>query len=137
MARRVASSGVLLDTHIWLWFVFGDEHLPASLRRSVERAEGRRWLSPVSVWELGLLRSRGRVSLDRDLRTWVLDAREAVPCLDAPLTQDVALRSHEVALAHRDPADRFLAATSISYGLTLVTVDDRLASDERLDTLSG
>lgn len=138
MARGVrrSSKGVLLDTHIWLWFVFGDEQLPASLRRAVERAEGRRWISPVSVWELGLLRAKRRVLLEPDLRTWVLEARAAVPCRDAPLTQDVALLAHEVGLAHRDPGDRFLAATSVSYGLTLITVDERLAGDERLDTRS-
>lgn len=30
-----------------------------------------------------------------------------------------------------------LAATAIGYGLTFVTVDERLAEDERLDTLSS
>lgn len=130
-------SGLLLDTHIWLWLVAGDTRLPGSLRQTVEEAEGRRWLSPISVWELGHLRARGRVKLEPDLRTWVLQAREAVPCVDAPLTQEVALLAHEVAFAHRDPADRFLAATGIGYGLTLVTVDERLAKDERLDTLSS
>lgn len=133
---RRSSKGVLLDTHIWLWFVFGDQELPASLRKAVERAEGRRWISPVSVWELGLLRAKRRIVLEPDLRTWVLEARTAVACFDAPLTQDVALLAHEIGLTHRDPADRFLAATSVSYGLTLITVDESLAGDDRLDTLS-
>ena len=38
----------------------------------------------------------------------------------------MALRSLDMDLSHRDPADRFLAATASVYGLTLVTADDRL-----------
>lgn len=130
-------TGLLLDTHIWLWLVSGDSRLPASMRVAIEEAGEQRWLSPVSVWELGLLVGRGRVDLTSDLRTWVLEARAAVPLRDAPLTQDVALLAHEIGLPHRDPADRFLAATSLSYGLTLATVDQRLLGTDWLRTLSG
>lgn len=133
----IAVRPLLLDTHVWLWFLFGDDRLPADLRALIAASPDDRWLSPVSVWELGRLVARGRIEVAPDIRTWVIEARATLPLLDAPLTQDVAIRAHEVALPHRDPADRFLAATALSYDLALVTVDERLVSAGWLTTVSG
>jgi len=44
----------------------------------------------------------------------------------ATLTHEVAVESVFIELPHRDPADRFLAATAKVFDLTLVTADDRL-----------
>jgi PIN domain nuclease of toxin-antitoxin system len=60
------------------------------------------------------------------LRRWVAQAYERFPRKEAPLTHEVALTSHEITLSHRDPADHFLAATTLVYDLTWMTVDRRL-----------
>ena len=60
-----------------------------------------------------------------------------MPVRDAPLTREVALVSNELDLPHRDPADRFLAATALVFGLMLVTLDRRLQMADRLPTYSG
>ena len=44
----------------------------------------------------------------------------------ASTRQEQALEAQQLPLPHRDPADRFLAATAQVMGLTLVTGDDRL-----------
>jgi PIN domain nuclease of toxin-antitoxin system len=95
------------------------------------------WLSPVSVWELALLHERSRVRLANGPRAWVDDALQRLPLKEAPLIREVALISQEIALSHRDPADRFLAATALVYELTLVTVDRRLTGASWLSTRSG
>lgn len=84
-----------------------------------------------------MLCEQGRVRLNDVPRRWVERALERVPARDAPLTREVALRSRELELPHNDPADRFLAATALTHGLTLVTVDEHLASAAWLPTLSG
>jgi PIN domain nuclease of toxin-antitoxin system len=38
--------------------------------------------------------------------------------------------------AHRDPVDRFLAATALVYDLTLVTADRRLVQSRAIPTLA-
>ena len=43
------------------------------------------------------------------------------PMREFPVTHQVALRSRSVRLPHDDPTDRFLAATAMVHGLTLVT----------------
>lgn len=94
------------------------------------------WLSPISLWELALLHEHGQVRAINGLRWWVEEAARRFPLRDAALNREVALRSRELDLPHRDPADRFLAATALVHGLTLITVDDRLGDAAWLPTLS-
>lgn len=118
----------LLDTHIWVWHVSGSERLPLGLRDAIDAAIGQLWLSPISVWEVGMLHASGRIELDGGPRRWVEQALARLPMTEATLAVEVALRSHEVELGHRDPADHFLAATALVHDLTLVSVDERLAA---------
>lgn len=124
----------LLDTHIWFWYVHGSDRLALTLRTELTATADALWLSPVSVWELGTLHARGRVRLDPGPRAWVTDALRALPLTEAPLTTEVALRSHELGFDHPDPADHLLASTALVYGLTLVTVDERLLGATWLPT---
>lgn len=61
-----------------------------------------------------------------DPAAWVRKALEILPVTEATLNMDVAIRSRQIPLSHEYPADRFLAATALSYKLTLATVDKRL-----------
>jgi PIN domain nuclease of toxin-antitoxin system len=126
----------LLDTHIWFWYLVGSARLPSGLRQELDRSREACWLSPISVWELGILAARGRVRLQTPLRRWVVQAYAQFPVREAPLNQEVALTSHEITLPHRDPADHFLAATALVYDLTLMTVDSRLTQAAWLPTRS-
>jgi PIN domain nuclease of toxin-antitoxin system len=54
------------------------------------------------------------------------DAMIKAPVKEAPLTFEVALESRRIRLPHKDPADRFIAATAKVFQLTLATSDARL-----------
>lgn len=73
-----------------------------------------------------LLIDRGRVTVRGEPAAWVSDALRASPLREAPITHAIALESQRVTLPHRDPADRFLAATARVLDLALVTADARL-----------
>ena len=70
------------------------------------------------------------------LEDWIRDAFEAVPMLEATLTHEIALETCRFDLPHRDPADRFLVATSRVLDLALVTADRRLI-DSKAATILG
>ena len=127
----------LLDTHVWLWYMAGSDRLPTTLRTEIDKAVGELSISPISVWELGMLHARGRIDLKGGTRLWIAMARQRFPIEEASLTSEVAVRSHEVELDHRDPADRLLAATALVHGLTLLTMDSRLVAAAWLPTWSG
>lgn len=131
-----AGAPYLLDTHIWFWYLLESDRLRDHLRAALEESSCDLWLSPVSVWELVLLHDHRRVELSGGARSWIEAALRRVPLRDATLTREVALRSRELDFPHRDPADRFLAATALVHGLTLMTVDDRLRQASWLPTRS-
>jgi PIN domain nuclease of toxin-antitoxin system len=128
---------LLLDTHIWLWSIGDPSRLSTRVARALVDSTNELWLSPISIWEVLLLRRKGRIALLPDLATWMAAAHARVPFKEAPLTQDVAMETENVVLAHRDPADRFLAATAKTYGLTLVTADENLLSGSGYQVLAN
>ncbi len=128
---------LLLDTHIWVWSLLEPRRLATGVSEALEHAGNELWLSPISTWEILVLAAKGRLELDRDPDAWVRAALVAASFREAPLTHAVALRSRSVSLAHDDPADRFLTATALVYGLVLVTADDRLLQSEACRMLAN
>jgi PIN domain nuclease of toxin-antitoxin system len=131
-----AEAPLLLDTHYWIWHQLGDrEHAPDWVVESIERAasSGRLLLSAISVWELGMLESKGRIRLQSSCEQWVTEAL-AMPGLTlAPLTPEIAVDSSRLpAPFHGDPADRIIVATARRMRAKLVTCDEKLLEYGRL-----
>lgn len=117
---------VLLDTHVWLWSLLEPERLPPRVATVLADVGTRKWLSPLSVWESMLLIERKRLTVDAEPHAWVRQALIEAPVEEAPLSTEVVIASRALATAHRDPVDRFLAATAQVFDLTLVTADRAL-----------
>jgi len=128
---------LLLDTHIWLWALLEPERLSAEVRAALESPDNELWLSPISVWEAGILAERGRLSPVTSTTAWLQQMVAAIPRREAPLTHEIAMMSRRVSLPHQDPADRFLAATARVHDLTLVTADDRLQHSDEFAVLAN
>ncbi len=128
---------LLLDTHIWLWSLLEPGRLSRRVKRELADPASELWLSPISVWELSVLLRRGRVRLEHDFHEWVETALNRAPLREAPVTNDVAMATYDIDLPHRDPADRFLAATATVFDLTLVTGDERLIAAKGIATLAN
>lgn len=128
---------LLLDTHIWLWFLREPSRLGRQVRQELMSPANDLWLSPVSVWEALLLHSKGRMTLHegRTLHDWLLPA--TAPFREAPLTHEIVLAAYHLPIAHPDPADRFLAATAEVLDLTLVTADTNLLGLGKIKTLGN
>ena len=127
---------LLLDTHIWLWYLRGSDRLSENLKQTMNSADTELWLSPISVWETIVLAEKGRIELDRDPQVWVKKYLRSLDFKEARITHEIAMRSRSIELSHQDPADRFIAATAIELDLTLATVDRRLLDLDWLSTLS-
>lgn len=126
---------ILLDTHIWIWNLSGSEMLPARFREILNNEDNESWLSPISIWETIVLAEKGRLELQPDPISWVRRALEKDNIKGAPINIEVAIKSRELDLPHQDPADRFLAATAIIYGLELATLDRVLLKADWLPTI--
>jgi PIN domain nuclease of toxin-antitoxin system len=124
-----------LDTHYWVWLQFGvRERLTPPVQKAIDEAaaSGSLLLSVISVWELGLLESKGRIQLFAPCEQWVRDAL-AIPGLSvAPLTPEIALASSRLPEPfHGDPADRIIVATARALGARLLTRDSKIRAYAR------
>jgi PIN domain nuclease of toxin-antitoxin system len=117
---------LLLDTHIWLWSVLEPKRLSRRVAKVLSAPSNEIWLSPVSTWEILTLCARGRLALHPNAPQWITAAMARTSFREAPLTHEVVMEMGSIELSHGDPADRFLAATARSFGLTLVTADEKL-----------
>ena len=127
---------LLLDTHIWLWYLLGDSRLSLQLQMAIADLNTELWLSPISIWETLILAEKGRISLQPDPVTWVSLALKTLETREAQMNHSIAILSRQIALPHQDPADRFIVATAIYYGLKLATVDASITGNSALQTLS-
>ena len=128
---------LLLDTHVWLWSILEPTRLAARVTRALRSKRSELWLSPISLWELQVLVERGRIELDTDVADWTDRAQRAAPMREAPLTNAIVRALQTIEVPHRDPADRFLAATAATLDLRLVTADERLLRGEGYEVLAN
>lgn len=126
---------LLLDTHIWLWSLHDPTRLGKRVLHELRSPDNELWISPISTWEALTLNAKGRIELPADLSRWVAQATSRLR--EAPLTHEIALAARQLAFAHNDPADRFLAATAQTLGLTLVTADLKLLGLGDISTLAN
>lgn len=116
---------ILLDTHIWLrWLEPGDSPLPQRLVDIIETTESTA-VASVSVWEAAYLAQANRVELAAPWEEWLTMATTRANIEVVALSGAIAARAAHLPLHHRDPADRFIIATALELGASLVSLDAR------------
>ena len=119
----------MLDTHAWVWWLDGDARLTPSLRRALDDlpAERRPIVSDISLWEVAMLVSRGRLKLDRSLESWLQHATNPMTVTVWPITASIAAEVAGLPESfQRDPADRLIVATSRNRAAPLLTYDQSI-----------
>jgi PIN domain nuclease of toxin-antitoxin system len=114
---------LLLDTHVFLWYVTADPKLPVAFRAASQNAENEVYLSAASVWEAVIKYDLGKLPLPAPPSEYLPQQRKAHRIGSLPV--DEGAMSHLAGLPplHRDPFDRLLVAQALQHGLTVVTVD--------------
>lgn len=113
---------LLLDTHVALWAITGDPTLGAELLDQL-RHEPDIFLSPVTLWEITIKQSTGKLAGPPDLAERVRD----MGFRELPVTHAHAIAAGRLPSHHRDPFDRMLVAQAITEGLTLASRDASIA----------
>jgi PIN domain nuclease of toxin-antitoxin system len=118
---------LLLDTHVFLWFISGDERLPAGMRDSIRSSENEVHLSVISLWEALVKHQLGKLPLPQPPETYLPFQRDRHQIASLPLDEASIVRLADLPPLHRDPFDRMLICQAIQHALTIVTVDDTIA----------
>jgi PIN domain nuclease of toxin-antitoxin system len=118
---------IVLDTHAWLWWLAEPARLSRTARRAIDEATTI-GVCAVSAWELTMLVRRRRISLDRELATWVRQALAHTRVVSCPLTAEIAVAAGllDGGGFPGDPADRFIYATAQTLRAQLVTRDEAI-----------
>ena len=110
--------GLLLDTHVVLWWLDDDPTLDSAVKDSLD-VDSEVYVSAATVWEVGIKQALGKLTAEYDLAGRVRDSGFAA----LPIVADHAIRAASLAPHHRDPFDRMLIGQASYEGLTIMTRD--------------
>ena len=114
---------LLLDTHVFLWFISGDARLPAAWRAAISDPANQVFLSVVSIWEATIKFQIGKLPLLESPSLYLPAQRARHSVSSLSLDEQRVARLTSLPAHHRDPFDRILVCQAIEHSLTIATVD--------------
>jgi Uncharacterized protein conserved in bacteria len=126
---------VLLDTHAVLWYFDDPKRLSSKSLNEIEKSSNL-GICAISAWEISLLVQKGRLSLKYDVSQWIafLSENPMVQWID--ISSTIAIKSLNLPGSfHQDPADRFIVATAILYGIPIITKDQSIQDYIHVETI--
>ena len=127
---------LLLDTHVWLWWLTDPERLGSYTRKEVSNPSNAVYLSAASSWELTIKYSLGRLPLPEPPLEFVPKRLQRDQIIALPVSHLHALTVSRLPAIHQDPFDRILIAQAMVEDLTLCTVDS-LMMNYQIECLNG
>lgn len=116
---------ILLDTHVWLWWLTEPERLPEALAAVIEHGANQPLLSVASSWEIAIKYALGKLPLPEPPHEFVPKRllRDGIATLH--IEHRHALQVAALPFHHHDPFDRLLIAQAQVEGIPIATVDGR------------
>ena len=124
---------IVLDTHIWLWWVNNDtgnldqgrlEHISNSDIIAV---------SAISCFEVAWLEHHGRIALPAGKSGWFEKALDGSGIKLLPVTPEIACTAVELPEHHSDPQDRIIIATALVHNASLMSSDRKFSDYVELE----
>lgn len=114
---------ILLDTHIFLWFISGDGKLSTDIRDSIRNLDNNVYLSVVSIWECIVKYQLGKIPLPESPEIYLSKQRQLHQITNLDLDEGSVAQLISLPSLHKDPFDRMLICQALHHGLTIATVD--------------
>ncbi len=115
---------LLLDTHVFLWFVNSASPLAGTQALSLlQDTRNELLLSVASVWEMAIKVGIGKLALAQPLETFVPAQTRANSISLLPIEPRHAFEVARLPFHHRDPFDRLLIAQSLIEQIPLLSAD--------------
>jgi PIN domain nuclease of toxin-antitoxin system len=119
---------ILLDTHVFLWFITGDARLSEAMRQGIRDAENEVYLSVVSVWETIVKHQLGKLPLPAPPESYIPAQRERHRIESLSINEASVAHLAKLPPLHRDPFDRMLICQAMHNDLVLATADGPMRS---------
>lgn len=127
---------VLLDTHVLLWLIEGDERLPQAIRQLLNDKTTQKCISTASFWELTIKVALNKLQVASPPAEMYAQIQNSDAILLGIQPRHLA-RLQILPHHHRDPFDRLLIATALAEELTIVSADSHFQDYDGLNLLWG
>jgi PIN domain nuclease of toxin-antitoxin system len=104
---------ILLDTHIFLWFITGDDRLSMHLRDAIRNLDNEVYLSVISVWEALVKYQLGKLPLSESPETYFPEQRDRHLITSLSLDEGSVAQLVKLPSLHRDPFDQMLICQAL------------------------
>jgi PIN domain nuclease of toxin-antitoxin system len=118
---------IILDTHIWLWWVNSDVGALGTKRKELIDAADAAAVSAISCFEVAWLESHGRIALSCDRDSWFEKALHGSGIMLLPITPKIAGMAVDLPEHHSDPQDRLIIATALTHNGQLMSADRKFS----------
>lgn len=118
---------VLLDTHVFLWWIIDNLKLPIRVCKIIEDSSNELFFSAASCWEIVIKASLGRIKLPDKPGIFISNQMSINSVLSLPVYASHALHVFNLPSIHRDPFDRIIAAQAQLENLPVITSDNLFA----------
>ena len=116
---------IVLDTHVWLWWVNNDyQNLKPKWMSRIQSSE-EVGVSAISCFEVAWLERHNRIALPCPRQEWLEKALAGSGISLLPISPTVASIAVDLPEHHRDPQDRIIIATALAYEGTLISADGK------------
>lgn len=119
---------LLLDTHIFLWFISGDVRLPILFRDAIREPNNTVYLSAASLWEIIIKYKIGKLPLPQSPEIYIPRQRLNHQIKSLAINESSLKYLITLPNLHRDPFDQILISQALGNNLTMVTVDPEILS---------
>jgi len=115
---------LILDTHVFLWWVEGSERLSKTALKIISDTKNTVHISAVVAWEIALKSQLGLLVITRSPREYIAEHVVKSGFVPLAISLSHASRISELPALHKDPFDRLLIAQALHENYTLVSSDE-------------
>ncbi|WP_254511180.1 type II toxin-antitoxin system VapC family toxin [Anatilimnocola floriformis] len=119
---------IILDTHVFLWFVSGDPRLPTRYRSEIQSPENDIFLSAASIWEAVIKNQLGHLPLPEKASVYLPQQRLMHGIHSLPIDENDMAALSNLPAHHRDPFDRMIIAQAVKHSLVLASLDSQFSA---------
>ncbi len=117
---------LLLDTHIFLWYITADSRLPTLFLDAIREPTNDVYLSVASLWEIVIKYNLGKLPLPQTPENYIPNERRRHQIKSLSLHENAVKVLINLPNLHRDPFDRILICQALANDLTIITVDNQI-----------
>ncbi len=119
---------LLIDTHVFLWWIAGDPKLSEKAGRVISEADNRLFLSAASGWEIAIQAKLGKLHIEGDVTSFIIEQMRLNSIEQLPVKISHALHVSTLEALHRDPFDRLLVAQAQLERMPILTADRHITA---------